>query len=148
MKSVLNAFLLLVTLSLVLVVVTFIWIGSHGSVSVLLRMPRVCLDTETEARRLLCLLLVRRSAMSVRSSVPCRWPEPGMNGSKIALLLAGLFLGGAIDHVILAALGREMTPYRLRAGVGGNWALAVFDLALTALLFWLHRHLEVGRRPA
>lgn len=71
-----------------------------------------------------------------------------MDWSKAALFTAGLFFGGAIDHVILAALGRDVTPYGLRAGVSGNWLLAVFDLTLTALLLWLHRRLGAGRRPA
>ncbi|MGH2437961.1 MAG: hypothetical protein ACRDFA_13355 [bacterium] len=65
-----------------------------------------------------------------------------MNRSKLTLVVAGVFLGGAIDHVILAVLGRDVTPYGFHAGVGGNWGLAAVDLGLTALLYRLHRRLE------
>jgi hypothetical protein len=63
-------------------------------------------------------------------------------GAKLALFLAGLFFGGAIDHVILALMGRVETPYGVRAGVAGNWALAGLDLLIT-LGFWAaYRALE------
>lgn len=62
-----------------------------------------------------------------------------MDWSKVALFAAGLFFGGAIDHFILAALGRDVTPYGVRVGVSGNWTLAAADLGLTVVLYWLHR---------
>jgi len=68
-----------------------------------------------------------------------------MNGSKLALFLSGLFFGGAIDHVILAVMGSDITPYGVRSGRGGNWALAGLDLGLTVLLYFAHRRLEKGR---
>lgn len=68
-----------------------------------------------------------------------------MNASKPALFTAGLFFGGAIDHILLAALGRDVTPYGLRTGVAGNWALAAVDLALAASLLWLHRRFGATR---
>jgi len=57
--------------------------------------------------------------------------------SKAALFGSGLFFGGAIDHVILAAMGRGVTPYGLVAGVSGNWALGAMDLLVAGVLFWL-----------
>lgn len=69
-----------------------------------------------------------------------------MAGAKLTLFSAGLFFGGAVDHVILALAGRAETPYGVRAGVGGNWALACLDVLLM-LGFWrAHRTLE--RRAA
>ena len=62
--------------------------------------------------------------------------------AKTALFLSGLFFGGAIDHVILAVQQSPLTPYGLRFGVGGNWGLALLDLAATALLYVAHRRLE------
>ncbi len=68
-----------------------------------------------------------------------------MNGSKLALFVSGLFFGGAIDHVILAVMGSDITPYGVRSGIGGNWALAGLDIGLTVLLYFAHRRLEKGR---
>ncbi len=62
-----------------------------------------------------------------------------MDLGRLALFAAGVFFGGAIDHVILAVMGRGQTPYGLGVGVAGNWALAVFDGVLTAVLIWIHR---------
>jgi hypothetical protein len=64
-----------------------------------------------------------------------------MNWSKLALFVAGIFFGGAIDHLILAAVGSETTPYGVRSGVAGNWALAGLDLGLTAAMYAWHRWL-------
>jgi hypothetical protein len=66
--------------------------------------------------------------------------------AKAAVFLAGVFFGGAIDHVILAAARRTETPYGLRSGVAGNWALAALDVALSAICWWAHRAFE--RRAA
>jgi hypothetical protein len=68
-----------------------------------------------------------------------------MNWSKLALFSSGLFFGGAVDHAILAMLGRGVTPYGVQAGVDGNWGLAALDLVLAALLFGLHRLLDPRR---
>jgi hypothetical protein len=62
-----------------------------------------------------------------------------MNISKLALFLSGLFFGGAIDHVILGSLRRDVTPYGVESGVMGNWLLAGLDLLLAAGLYRLHR---------
>lgn len=62
-----------------------------------------------------------------------------MNWQKTALFLSGLFFGGAIDHAILALKGSETTPYGVRSGIIGNWALAGVDLSLAAILYVLHR---------
>ena len=62
--------------------------------------------------------------------------------AKTTLFLSGLFFGGAIDHVILAVQRSPLTPYGLRFGVGGNWGLALLDLAVTTLLYVAHRRLE------
>lgn len=65
-----------------------------------------------------------------------------MNRSKLALFISGLFFGGAINHRILAMMGSDLTPHGVHAGRWGNGALAVLDLALTALLYLLHHRLE------
>jgi NO-binding membrane sensor protein with MHYT domain len=46
------------------------------------------------------------------------------------MLVAGLFLGGAIDHGILALRRSPMSPYHVNVGVAGNWALALLDIAV------------------
>jgi hypothetical protein len=65
-----------------------------------------------------------------------------MNWAKITLFLAGLFFGGAIDHVIVALLNSQSTPYGLQWGIAGNWAFAALDTGLTGLLYGVHRGLE------
>ena len=68
-----------------------------------------------------------------------------MSASTSAVFLAGMFFGGAMDHVIRAAMGCETTPYGIRSGVKGNWALAGFDFAVaTVLYFWYRDHIGVG----
>ena len=62
--------------------------------------------------------------------------------AKASLFLSGVFFGGALDHVLLALRGEAETHYGLQAGVAGNWAFAVFDLAVTTGLYLLHRQLE------
>lgn len=64
-----------------------------------------------------------------------------MNWQKTALFLSGLFFGGAIDHAILAVKGSETTPYGVRSGIIGNWALAGVDLSLAIILYVLDRWL-------
>jgi hypothetical protein len=66
--------------------------------------------------------------------------------AKAAVFLAGLFFGGAIDHAILAVAGRTDTPYGVRSGVAGNWALAALDVALSAICWRTHSVFE--RRSA
>ena len=61
-----------------------------------------------------------------------------MTRAKLTLFLSGLFFGGAIDHAILAILGRDVTPYGWHSGIVGNWLLAGFDLALAAGLYRYH----------
>jgi hypothetical protein len=46
------------------------------------------------------------------------------------MLVAGVFLGGAIDHGLLALRRSPMSPYQVRVGVLGNWALALVDIAV------------------
>jgi len=65
-----------------------------------------------------------------------------MNWRKVSLFLSGLFLGGAIDHVILALMKSPLTPYGVNVGVTGNWGLGLFDLLVAALFYLLHRYLE------
>jgi hypothetical protein len=69
-----------------------------------------------------------------------------MNWPKITLFLSGLFFGGAIDHVILAVMGSDITPYGFRSGLWGNWALAGLDMGVTVLLYTMHRRLEKERQ--
>lgn len=61
-----------------------------------------------------------------------------MTISKAALFASGLFFGGAIDHAILAAMRRDVTPYGVKAGVAGNALFAVADLILAAVLYRIH----------
>jgi hypothetical protein len=65
-----------------------------------------------------------------------------MNWAKLMLFLAGLFFGGAIDHVVGALMHSPSTPYGLPWGVAGNWALAALDMGLAGLLYVAHRRLE------
>jgi hypothetical protein len=67
-------------------------------------------------------------------------------GAQLALFSAGMFFGGAFDHVVLALMGSELTPYGIRSGVIGNWGFAVFDLAVAAGLYWLWRQLTKPAR--
>jgi hypothetical protein len=55
-----------------------------------------------------------------------------MNVSEVALLLAGHFFGGTIDHIILALKRSELTPYGIRSEVRGNWGLAGLDLVIAS----------------
>ena len=65
-----------------------------------------------------------------------------MKASKLALFVSGLFFGGAIDHGILASLGRPVTPYGWESGVMGNWLLAGLDLVIAAGLYGFHQSQE------
>jgi hypothetical protein len=65
-----------------------------------------------------------------------------MRLSTLAVFVAGLFFGGAIDHAILAAMGRVTTPYGLSVGVVGNWGMAGLDAVLTAALLGAARRLN------
>ena len=64
-----------------------------------------------------------------------------MSRAEITLFLSGLFFGGAIDHVILALLHSERTPYGARVGIKGNWTFAGLDFFLAVLGYVLYRHL-------
>jgi hypothetical protein len=66
-----------------------------------------------------------------------------LSWAKITLFLAGMFCGGVIDHVILALMGSPETPFGIRSGVMGNWLFAVFDAAVTAVLYIAHRRFEM-----
>jgi hypothetical protein len=70
-----------------------------------------------------------------------------MTMSNLMIFLAGLFFGGAIDHVILALAGRVDTPYGVDVGVAGNWAMAALDIALTGGAWMAHRRLERHTHP-
>lgn len=67
-----------------------------------------------------------------------------MKVSKAALFASGLFFGGAVDHAILAAMRRDVTPYGVKAGVSGNALFAVADLILAGLLYRLHARLQLA----
>lgn len=62
-----------------------------------------------------------------------------MRTSDLALVLSGVFVGGAIDHAALAMLGRRTTPYGIRTGRVGNLMFAALDMALAGLFLRLHR---------
>lgn len=65
-----------------------------------------------------------------------------MKYSKLALFASGFFFGGAVDHVILALMDSNVTPYGIHSGIIGNWLLASLDAGLTIFLYILYRHLE------
>ncbi|HYU78469.1 MAG TPA: hypothetical protein VEK56_05765 [Vicinamibacterales bacterium] len=58
--------------------------------------------------------------------------------SNLALFASGIFFGGAVDHAILAAMRRGVTPYGVKAGVAGNWMFAAADLLAAAVLYRVH----------
>jgi hypothetical protein len=64
-----------------------------------------------------------------------------VNWSKVALFLSGSFCCGAVNHIFAGVHGRTETPYGVHLGVGGNWALFAFDVAMTIGLLWLHRRI-------
>ncbi len=64
-----------------------------------------------------------------------------MNRSELALFGSGIFFGGAVDHVILAAKGSEITPYGVHSDIVGNWMFAGLDLGLAVSLYILYRWL-------
>jgi len=61
-----------------------------------------------------------------------------MTLSKLALFASGIFFGGAVDHAILGAMRRNVTPYRVRVGIAGNWLFAAADLLAAAVLYRVH----------
>jgi hypothetical protein len=69
-----------------------------------------------------------------------------MNWSKLALFSSGLFFGGAVDHFIYAIARREVSPYGVRVGTAGNWAMAGIDLGIAVLLYRVYRYLELRPR--
>ena len=54
----------------------------------------------------------------------------------IALFIAGVFFGGALDHIIFAINGSETSHYGYKVGVNGNWLMSLLDLTITAILLW------------
>jgi hypothetical protein len=65
--------------------------------------------------------------------------------SQTALFASGIFFGGAVDHAILAAMRRDVTPYGVKAGVAGNWMLAATDPVVAGLLYRLYAREQSGR---
>lgn len=61
-----------------------------------------------------------------------------MSLSKAALFASGIFFGGAVDHAVLAAMRRDVTPYGVKSGVAGNWLFAAGDLVMAGVLYHLH----------
>lgn len=59
--------------------------------------------------------------------------------SKLILVISGMFLGGAIDHVILGIMQSPLTPFGVHSGVLGNWLFALFDLIIGAGLLAFER---------
>jgi hypothetical protein len=58
--------------------------------------------------------------------------------SNLALFASGIFFGGAVDHAILAAMRRDVTPYGVKAGIAGNWLFAAADLLAAGILYRVH----------
>lgn len=65
-----------------------------------------------------------------------------MSRAEVALFLSGLFVGGAVDHAILALLRSERTPYGARVGIRGNWKFAGLDFLIAVVGYVLYRHLD------
>ena len=61
--------------------------------------------------------------------------------SKLTLFVSGIFFGGAIDHVILAAMGQRLTPYGV-AAESRQPGPCVSRPRPTVLLLLGHRRLE------
>jgi hypothetical protein len=59
--------------------------------------------------------------------------------STVALFLAGMFAGGAIDHLILVMKREARSPYGLKVGVVGNGLLALLDAAVAVAAYAAHR---------
>jgi hypothetical protein len=57
------------------------------------------------------------------------------NYQLISLFVAGIFFGGAVDHVILALAHSRYTAYGVNSGVFGNWLLAGLDLLITLIFY-------------
>ena len=71
-----------------------------------------------------------------------------MKASKAALFASGVFFGGAVDHAILVAMRRDVTPYGVKAGVSGNALFAVADLIVAGVLYFLlARVFVLSKRP-
>jgi hypothetical protein len=70
--------------------------------------------------------------------------------SKVALFGAGIFFGGAVDHLVLVGMHSVLTPYGVRVGVSGNAGLAVLDIVISIGLLVVHRRAEraAGSRAA
>jgi hypothetical protein len=60
--------------------------------------------------------------------------------STVALFAAGMFAGGAMDHLILVFKREARTPYGLMVGVMGNGLLALIDAAVAVAAFAAYRH--------
>lgn len=66
-----------------------------------------------------------------------------MNVSKTALFASGVFFGGAVDHAILVAMRRDVTPYGVKAGVSGNVVFAIADLIVAGVLYRIHTNMQL-----
>lgn len=77
-----------------------------------------------------------------RQALPEGPRAAGVSADEFALVATGIFLGGALDHILLALAGSRRTPYGLRAGVAGNWLLAAVDAGLALWFYRRHRRLE------
>ena len=55
----------------------------------------------------------------------------------IFLFAAGVFFGGALDHILFAINGSGISHYGYHIGIRGNWLMSLLDLSITALLLWL-----------
>jgi hypothetical protein len=55
----------------------------------------------------------------------------------VALFIAGVFFGGALDHILFAAKGSGTSHYGYEIGVNGNWLMSLLDTSITAILIWL-----------
>lgn len=65
-----------------------------------------------------------------------------MKASNAALFASGVFFGGAVDHAILVAMRRDVTPYGVKAGVSGNLLFAVADFIVAGVLYRLHTKMQ------
>src|SRR6059036_247582 len=66
-----------------------------------------------------------------------------MKACNAALFASGVFFGGAVDHAILVAMGRDVTPYGVKAGISGNVLFAAADLIVAGVLYRIHTNMQL-----
>lgn len=74
----------------------------------------------------------------IPAKLPRRW-------DKIALVLLGLTLGDAINHLLLAYSHSPFSTHGIRIGVAGNWTMVAVNTLVVGILWRMHCRLEIRR---